>query len=163
MISAGWNRLGGRAGLGRARERQRGPGVHRVDPSQHDAGIAAVSVAILFPAILALVFTVIQAGIYYHTQQWAAAAADRAVDRAAQAGSTLEEGQAAGLDFLAGSICGDPLVEPSAPPSGPGTAGERVRFTVTCQVPGPLASIAPEVSATSTAPVERFIPETERS
>lgn len=125
--------------------------------------MAAVNVAILFPAILALVFTVIQAGIYYHTQQWAAAAADRAVARAGQAGSTVEEGQTAGLEFLSGSICGEPLVEPTEPPSDPGTAGERVRFTVTCQVAGPLAAIAPEVSATSTAPVERFIPETERS
>lgn len=147
----------------RAWVRRRRPGIHQVNPSQQDAGLVATTVAMLFPAILGLVFTVIQAAIYYHTQQWAAAAADRAADRAAQAGSTLDEGQAAGLEFLSGSICGEPEVLPAAPAPDPGTAGERVRFTVTCQVAGPLAAIAPEVSATSTAPVERFIPETERS
>lgn len=128
-------------------------------PARSDSGIAATTVAILFPAVLVLVFIVIQAGIYYHTQQWAAAAADRAVARASQVGAVAADGQVEGQQFLAGSICGSPAVQPVLPPPTPDT----VRFTVSCEVDGPLAALVPDVSASSTAPIERFIPETERS
>lgn len=113
-------------------------------------------VAILFPAFLFLIFLTVQAGLYYHARQWAAAAADRAADRAAEVGASNTDGSAEAAAFLSDSYCesGAPVAMNRDEVSGTVTA------TVTCTVPGPLAPWPAE--ATSTAPLERFIPETER-
>jgi Flp pilus assembly protein TadG len=118
--------------------------------------LASTSLAIAFPAILFLIFLTVQAGIHYHARQWAAAAADRAVDRAAEVGGTDAAASSEAAAFLADSFCtsDSPISLDRDNDSGTVTA------TVTCTVPGPLAPWP--ARARSTAPLERFIPETER-
>lgn len=112
-------------------------------------------VAILFPVFLALIFLTVQAGLHYHARQWSAAAADRAVARAAEVGGTDADGSAEAAAFLADSFCdSDSIAMDRDEDNG------TVSATVVCSVPGPLAPWP--ATATSTSPLERFIPETER-
>lgn len=115
--------------------------------------------AIVFPALLILTFTIVQAGLYYHAKQRAAAAADRAAAAAAAAGGDEIVGEAAGRDFLVSM----PLNEGAAPP----VVNVEVNAPmVEATVSGPIDPIVPigtwTVFATATARIEEFIPETER-
>lgn len=116
--------------------------------------------AIIFPALLIMTFTIVQAGLYYHAKQRAAAAADRAAAAAAAAGGDESVGEAAGLDFLVNM----PLSEGAAPPEVVVDASSPPMVEAT--VSGPIDPIVPigtwTVFATASARIEEFIPETER-
>ena len=115
--------------------------------------------AIIFPALLILTLTIVQAGLYYHATQRAAAAADRAAAAAAAAGGDEDVGEAAGQAFLDAMPIGK---DASAPIIKVTHIGDSVEATVT----GPIDPIVPigtwTVFASATARIEEFVPETER-
>lgn len=115
--------------------------------------------AIVFPALLILTFTIVQAGLYYHAKQRAAAAADRAAAAAAAAGGDELVGESAGRDFLLNM----PLNESAQPPDVDVDVNPPM---VEATVSGAIDPIVPigtwTVLATATARIEEFIPETER-
>lgn len=128
-----------------------------------DVGVTSLQVAIIFTIFLPLIFLIFQAGIYYHASQWAGAAADRAVARSGQLGATSDDGADEVVAFLASSFCnpvgsgGDASTVSVSRDDAAGT----VSATVTCQVPTPLVPWA--ASATAAGPIERFVPENERT
>lgn len=117
--------------------------------------------AIIFPALLIMTFTIVQAGLYYHATQRAAGAADRAAAASAAAGGAEEPGITAAENFLAamplGENAGAPAINVEL--TGDGTLVEAT-------VIGPIDPIIPigtwTVEASATATIEEFIPETER-
>jgi Flp pilus assembly protein TadG len=117
--------------------------------------------AIIFPALLIMTFTIVQAGLYYHASQRAAGAADRAAAASAAAGGAEQPGIVAAENFLAvmplGENAGAPDINVELT-----AGGTLVEVTVT----GPIDPIVPigtwTVEASATATVEEFVPETER-
>lgn len=117
--------------------------------------------AIIFPALLIMTFTIVQAGLYYHASQRAAGAADRAAAASAAAGGAEQPGVVAAENFLAAMPLGD----------NAGPAQIDVELTgggtiVEATVIGPIDPIIPigtwTVEGSASATVEEFIPETER-
>jgi Flp pilus assembly protein TadG len=119
--------------------------------------------AMVFPALLALTLLIVQAGLYYHYKQRASAAAEQGAAAAAALagtdGAREAAGQAAAGNFLA------------AVPLGEGVAAPAVEVDVgpdqvTVTVEGDFNPVVPigtsTVSASATAPLEQFVPETER-
>jgi hypothetical protein len=122
-----------------------------------DRGVQATMVAVIFPGLLALVFLTVQAGVYYHARQWAATASDRAANQAAEHGAVPAQVESDMLAFLPDHFCADGW----SVSVGPSSDGDSMTAVVSCAAPGPLAPW--QVSSRSSAPIERFIPETERS
>ena len=115
--------------------------------------------AIVFAWLLPLTFLVVQAGLYYHAKQRAAAAADHGAAAAAAAGGNEAAGEEAAAAFLADMPVGQnadlPVIEVDV-------NGDEVEVTVVADL-DPMIDIGTwSVSATATAPVERFIPEPDR-
>jgi hypothetical protein len=110
--------------------------------------------AILMPAVLFMTMLVVQAGVYWNTQQRATAAAKRAAAAASLTTGTEASGEQAGRDFLDGATI-----------QGADVQVERGAEEVTATVTGDVARVVPgvtfEVTAVETMPVERFIPENE--
>src|SRR5919106_1892680 len=65
-----------------------------------DRGVVGTTVAILFPGVLFLIMLAVQAGLYWHANQRAEAAADRAASVAARVDGTQASGESAGWAFL---------------------------------------------------------------
>jgi len=110
--------------------------------------------AILMPAVLFMTMLVVQAGVYWNTQQRATAAAKRAAATASLTTGTEASGQEAARDFLEGATI-----------RGAQVRVDRGADEVTATVTGDVARVVPgitfEVTAVETMPVERFIPENE--
>jgi Flp pilus assembly protein TadG len=110
--------------------------------------------AMLMPAVLFMTMLVVQAGVYWNTQQRATAAAKQAANAAAMTTGTEATGMEAGQNFLEGATIEGAHVDVDRGP-------EEVTATVT----GDVAQVVPGVHFTVTAvevvPVERFIPENE--
>lgn len=129
----------------------------------NDDAVTSLQVAIIFTIFLPLIFVIFQAGIYYHARQWAGAAADRAVAQASQLGATSDDGVDEVATFLGGSFC-NPVgsgSDASTVSVSRDDAAGTVSATVTCRVPTPLVPWA--ASATAAGPIERFVPENERT
>lgn len=110
--------------------------------------------AILMPAVLFMTMLVVQAGVYWNTQQRATAAAKRAAAAASLTSGTQASGEQAGWDFLEGAIIQGADVEVERGP-------DEVTATVTGEVAQVVPGITFDVTAVETMPVERFIPESE--
>lgn len=119
-----------------------------------DRGLAALMTAILMPAVLFMTMLVVQAGVYWNTQQRATAAAKRAAATASLSTGTEASGEQAGWDFLEGATIRQPDVQVQRGP-------DEVTATVTGQVAQLVPGVTFEVTAVETMPVERFIPENE--
>jgi hypothetical protein len=104
--------------------------------------------------VLFMTMLVVQAGVYWNTQQRATAAAKQAAAAAALSTGTEASGVEAGRNFLDGATIDSADVDVDRGP-------EEVTATVT----GDVAQVVPGISFTVTAvevvPVERFIPENE--
>ncbi|HEY7859382.1 MAG TPA: TadE family protein [Candidatus Nanopelagicales bacterium] len=127
-------------------------------PAQPDAvadrGSATLEVAILGPALLLLVFTVIQLGLWSYARSLALAAAQEGVAAAAAHGARPSDGVARARQFLRHSA-GDSLVATSVAASA--SNAMRVRI----EVSGRSLSVIPgvdgmAVTQSAEAPVERF-------
>ena len=128
-------------------------------PARSDAaaerGSATLEVAILGPALLLLVFTVIQLGLWSYARSLALAAAQEGVVAAAAHGARPGDGVARARQFLQQSA-GDSLVATSVA----GSASNAM--TVRIEVSGRSLSVIPgvegmAVTQSAEAPVERFI------
>lgn len=121
-----------------------------------ERGMTTIQVAILFPVVLFWIMLIVQYGLWWHAKQVANAAAAEAVDAAQISTGTARDGENAATSYLAqagnlGNITITVTREPTV---------------VTAEVHGDAPQLVPgiawSVTARSSAPVERFIPEPDR-
>lgn len=117
-----------------------------------DRGAGSVEVAVLAVVVLALVFTIIQVGLFYHARKVAQSAARQGVDTGRQFGSSSGDGVAQAQNFLAkfgGSVRG-------ASVSSAGSTAQEIHITIT----GHVATLVPGLELTVTqdahGPIERW-------
>jgi Flp pilus assembly protein TadG len=119
-------------------------------------GMTTIQVAILFPAVLVWLMLIVQYGLWWHAKQVANAAAAEAVDAAQIATGTATDGYDAASSYLAqaGNLANTTVMVTRDP------------TVVTAEIHGDAPQLVPgiewSVTARSTAPVERFVPEPER-
>ena len=121
-----------------------------------ERGMTTIQVAILFPVVLFWIMLIVQYGLWWHAKQVANAAAAEAVDAAQVSTGSARDGEDAAASYVAQSgNLGNVTVTVSREPT-----------VVTVEVRGDAPQLVPgfawSVTARSTAPVERFIPEPER-
>ncbi|WCO67950.1 pilus assembly protein [Iamia majanohamensis] len=118
--------------------------------------MTSIQVAILFPVILFWIMLIVQYGLWWHAKQVANAAAAEATDAAQISSGTAREGEDAAMSYVAQSGNLDNVT----------ITVSREPTVVTVEVRGDAPQLVPgfdwSVTARSTAPVERFIPEAER-
>ena len=121
-----------------------------------ERGMTTIQVAILFPVVLFWIMLIVQYGLWWHAKQVANAAAAEAVDAAQVSFGTARDGEDAASSYLAQSGNLDNVT----------ITVSREPTAVTVEVHGDAPQLVPgfewAVTARSTAPVERFIPEPER-
>ena len=126
---------------------------HRV---RDERGMTTIQVAILFPVVLFWIMLIVQYGLWWHAKQVANAAAAEAVDAAQVSTGSARDGEDAAASYLAQSGNLDNIT----------VTVSREPTVVTVEVRGDAPQLVPgfawSVTARSTAPVERFIPEPER-
>ena len=121
-----------------------------------ERGMTTIQVAILFPVVLFWLMLIVQYGLWWHAKQVANAAAAEAVDAAQVSAGTARDGEDAAASYLAQSGNLDDIT----------ITVSREPTTVTVEVHGDAPRLVPgvewSVTARSSAPVERFIPESAR-
>lgn len=121
-----------------------------------ERGMTAIQVAILFPAVLFWIMLIVQYGLWWHAKQVANAAAAEAVDAAQLPTATARDGENAASSFL----------DQSGNLQNVTVTVSREPTVVVVEVHGDAPQLVPgfawSVTARSSAPVERFIPEPER-
>jgi len=121
-----------------------------------ERGMTTIQVAILFPVVLFWIMLIVQYGLWWHAKQVANAAAAEAVDAAQVSTGSARDGEDAAASYLAQSGNLDNIT----------VTVSREPTVVTVEVRGEAPQLVPgfawSVTARSTAPVERFIPESER-
>ena len=121
-----------------------------------ERGMTTIQVAILFPVVLFWIMLIVQYGLWWHAKQVANAAAAEAVDAAQISSASARDGEDAAASYLAQSGNLDNIT----------VTVSREPTVVTVEVRGDAPQLVPgfawSVTARSTAPVERFIPEPER-
>lgn len=119
-------------------------------------GVTSTQVAVLFPALLAWLLLIVQAGLWWHANQVATAAAAEAVDAASALDARAADGDAAARSFLAraGNL------------SDVEVRVERGTEVVVVEVEGDTPRLIPglawSVAARAEARVEKFVPEPQR-
>lgn len=120
-----------------------------------DRGSATLEVAILGPALLLVVFAVVQLALWSYARNLALAAAQEGVAAAAAHGSRPGDGTARAHEFLRRNA-GDSLVATSVTSSG--SSGVRARIVVSGRSLSVIPGVAGvPVSQSAEAPVERFV------
>ncbi|MCB1010633.1 MAG: pilus assembly protein [Microthrixaceae bacterium] len=118
--------------------------------------MTTIQVAILFPVVLLWIMLIVQYGLWWHAKQVANAAAAEAVDAAQISSGSARDGEDAATSYLAQSGNLDNVT----------ITVSREPTVVTVEVRGDAPQLVPgfewSVTARSTSPVERFIPEPER-
>lgn len=121
-----------------------------------ERGMTTIQVAILFPVVLFWIMLIVQYGLWWHAKQVANAAAAEAVDAAQVSSGTARDGEDAAASYLTQSGNLDNVT----------ITVTREPTTVTAEIRGDAPRLVPgfewSVTARSTAPVERFVPEPER-
>ncbi len=122
---------------------------------RRERGSATVEVAVLFPALLILLFGGVQAAEWYHTRSLCLAAADAGVRAARPAGGDLSQGARAAAAFLAhagGGSVSDVVV------STAGSTATLVRVQVTGTAPRvlPIPGLTIRVAQSARGPREMF-------
>ncbi|MFB8441191.1 TadE/TadG family type IV pilus assembly protein [Streptomyces niveus] len=117
-----------------------------------DRGFGSVEFAVLAVVVLALIFTTIQVGLYYHARKVAQSAARQGVEAGRSVTAGQGDGVAQAQAFLArygNSVRG-------ANVSSAGSTAQDIRITVT----GTVATLVPGLELTVTqhadAPIERW-------
>ena len=114
----------------------------------------SLEIAILAPALLLLVFSIVQGGLWFHARNLAQAAAQEGAAAGAAYNATTAAAVARARSFLT-EHAGDSLTGTSVTAAGTTTAFVRI------EVSGRALSVLPgvpgiEVTATAVGPVERF-------
>ncbi len=137
-----------------------GPGARRWAPlrarrkNRGDAGSASLEIAILAPALLLLVFAIVQGALWFHARNLAQAAAQEGATAGAAYTATTGAAAARARAFLA-EQAGDSLTGATVSTSG------STPTTVRVVVSGRALSVLPgvpgmTVTQTAVVPVERF-------
>jgi hypothetical protein len=121
-----------------------------------ERGETTTQLVLVTPVLMVLVLSVVQLALWWHAAHLADAAAGRAATVAAQLDASAAAGVGAARSFLAAAGT-SPSVAPEVVRSG-----DVVRASVTVDVPRVLPGFPATVRRTSVAPVERFIPESDR-
>lgn len=128
----------------------------RVRGTRHsgDDGSSIVELAIVFPALLLVVMTTIEFGIWMHARHVAQAAADDGLARVQQLNGTADLGRAEARTSLA-RLAGTMLTHPSV-------TATRDRTTASVTIDATSISVVPFFTLTVhervSGPVERFVP-----
>jgi Flp pilus assembly protein TadG len=123
-------------------------------PSRPDRGSATLELVIVFPVLLLIIFTVVQASLFFYARSLALAAAQEGVRAARAENAHLPDGVTRARAFLT-STAGDSLLTPTV--SSNGSSATQIRIRVT----GRSLSVLPgvpglSVSQEATGPKERF-------
>jgi Flp pilus assembly protein TadG len=121
---------------------------------RRDRGSATLEIAVLGPALLLLVFTLVQVGLWYYARSLAIAAAQEGVAAGRAYGAGIDTGVERAQAFLDRSA-GDSLLQPAV------TATGSTPTLVRIEVAGRSQSVLPGVPGITVrqaaqAPVERF-------
>ncbi|MEJ8632309.1 TadE/TadG family type IV pilus assembly protein [Streptomyces sp. MS2.AVA.5] len=117
-----------------------------------DRGFGSVEFAVLAVVVLALIFTTIQVGLYYHARKVAQSAARQGVEAGRQFGASEGDGVAQAQTFLnrfGGSVQG-------ASVSSSGSSTEEIRITVRGSVATLVPGLTLDVVQHADAPIERW-------
>lgn len=119
-----------------------------------DGGSVTLELVIAFPTMLLLIFSLIQASLYYYARSLALAAAQEGVRGARVESGDLREGVSRARSFL-NDHAGDSLVSPAVTDAGSGPNQVRIR------VSGRSLSVLPgvdgfKVTQEASGPKERF-------
>jgi Flp pilus assembly protein TadG len=117
-----------------------------------DHGFGSVEFAVLAVVVLALIFTIIQVGLYYHARKVAQSAARQGVEAGRQFGAGDGDGVAQAQTFLArfgGSV-------QDASVSSAGSTPEHIRITVRGSVATLVPGLTMDVVQHADAPIERW-------
>lgn len=112
-----------------------------------ECGSTTLEIAVLFPAVLALVLLVIQAALYWHARDAALSAAQQGLAVAKVSGLATGETRAAEVAAALGGL--------GAPHAG-GSTGTQVAVVVTGSVPSLLPGLTFTVSESAAGPAEVF-------
>ena len=121
-----------------------------------DRGEATAQLVILTPILILLVFLGIQAAIYFHSANVAAAAASQGAAAGSRRGAGIAEATEAAQKTLAD------LGDSGSAQTGAAQDAGFVRVTVEVDVPRVLPFFPDTVSRTAVEPNERFVPESDR-
>ena len=120
--------------------------------SARESGSLSLELSILAPVVMLILFTSIQAGLYFFARDDALTAAQQGVEAARVQGGTLAEGEARTQDLLTrsgGSISGADVS---------GSSGALVQITVTGHVDTWIPGLSLSLSQTATGVKERTGP-----
>ncbi|MFI5905489.1 TadE/TadG family type IV pilus assembly protein [Streptomyces cyaneofuscatus] len=120
--------------------------------ARDDRGFGSVELAVLALVLLALGFTTLQVGLYYHGNRAAQSAARHGVESGRQFGSGAGDGVAQAQAFLArfgGSVQG-------ASVSSAGSSAEEIRITVRGKVATLVPGLTLEIVQHAQGPTERW-------
>lgn len=121
-----------------------------------ESGMTTSQVAIVFPALLFFIMLIVQYGLWFHAKQVADTAAAEALDAAQTPTGTADDGHRAARSFLSSSgNLADVTIDVERDP-------EQVQVVITGNAPRLVLGFTWNVTASARAPVERFIPESER-
>lgn len=123
---------------------------NEADPS-NERGNAGVQAAMIFPVILAVIFTIIQGALVYHAGNIADASAGAACNEARLYESTNADGYAAGYETAhqSGSSLHNTQISITR-------TGDDVTATVTGNAPSLIPGLPLHVSRTVTGPIEEW-------
>ena len=117
-----------------------------------ERGSATLSLAIVFPVVLLLIFSAVQGGLYYYARSVALAAAEEGLRDARAEGGTSDAGAQRARAFLA-DAGGASILEGSA------VTTSRSATTTSVTVAGTAPSVLPgmtfTISQTASGPIER--------
>lgn len=118
-----------------------------------ERGTSTVETVVIYPVILLLIFTMVQAGLWYHSREVALHAANAASVAASAENASDGQGQAAATAFVnrAGAL------------REAGVSVSRGAETVTATVTGRSPSLIPGmqlplITQSSTSAIERYVP-----
>lgn len=124
-----------------------------------DRGMSAIEFVFLTPLFFMIVFVTVQFAMYYFADHIAVAAARAGARKGAeqeQVSSDWQDQARAKADWYIHQLGGGMLDSPSAVPT---VDGNVVTMTVTGSVPSVVPWLGLHVTAVSTSPVERFVPD----
>ncbi|MEV8038518.1 TadE family protein [Streptomyces sp. NPDC086182] len=121
-------------------------------PQRRDLGVGSLELATLAVVVLALTFTTIQVGFYYHARKVAQSAARQGVDAGRQFGADQGDAVAQARDYL--SRYGNSLRGAQVSPAG--TTGQELRITVSGDVATLVPGLELHVTQHADGPIERW-------
>lgn len=125
-------------------------------PRPPDQGAVTISLAILFPTVLAVLLLVVQASIWWYADQVALTAAREGVDAGRSRDSRPGDAQARVREFLASF---GTMAELDTVQDGSDGTTERLTVRVRTQSVLPVVFDHLRIEQTASAPKEKFVPQ----